>query len=67
MDLGLLACYGGRLAVVEYTFDVLGGAALRVTPTNGETPVLLLERLERTNNASATLGQLRRLLAIPGE
>ena len=37
------ACYNNHLAVVEYIFDVLDGAALRVADNYGETPLLLLE------------------------
>jgi len=36
-------CVHGQPAVVEYIFDVLDGAALRVADNYGETPLLLLE------------------------
>ena len=54
--------------MVEYTFDVLGGAGLRVTSNDGGTPLLMLEADEGTDDAEPeTLAHLRRLLAIPDE
>jgi len=53
-------CYEGHLAVVEYIFDVLGGAALRVADTDSDAPLRMLERYEGTEFA-----QLR--MVVPHE
>ena len=67
------ACHGrmhghdeGQLAVLEYTFDVLGGAALRVADSNGITPLHVL-MLMPAARGQTILAHLRRLLAVPDE